>query len=60
MFPCTAGADLFPCTVDIHGIVSTHVETVVLLSREEQEMSQEARSGAGKAWSERKTETGGK
>ncbi|WP_252191382.1 RNA methyltransferase [Ruminococcus sp. MCC718] len=32
MFPCTAGVDLFPCCVDIHGIVSTHVETVVLLS----------------------------
>ena len=23
---------MFPCCVDIHGIVSTHVETVVLLS----------------------------
>ncbi len=33
MFPCTAGVDLFPCCVDIHGIVSTHVETVVLLRR---------------------------
>lgn len=33
MFPCTAGVDLFPCCVDIHGIVSTHVETVVLLSK---------------------------
>ena len=32
MFPCTAGVDLFPCCVDIHGIVSTHVETVCLLS----------------------------
>lgn len=31
MFPCTAGVDLFPCCVDIHGIVSTHVETVVQL-----------------------------
>ena len=31
MFPCTARVDLFPCCVDIHGIVSTHVETVVLL-----------------------------
>ena len=28
------GGDLFPCCVDIHGIVSTHVETVVLLTRE--------------------------
>jgi len=27
------GVDLFPCCVDIHGIVSTHVETVVLLSK---------------------------
>ena len=26
--------DLFPCTADIHGIVSTHVETVVLLSQQ--------------------------
>jgi len=33
MFPCTAGVDLFPCCVDIHGIVSTHVETVCLLVR---------------------------
>ena len=33
MFPCTAGVDLFPCCVDIQGIVSTHVETVVLMSR---------------------------
>ena len=33
MFPCTAGIDLFPCCVDIHGIVSTNVETVVLMSR---------------------------
>ena len=33
MFPCTAGVDLFPCCVDIHGIVSTHVETVCLLSK---------------------------
>ena len=33
MFPCTVGVDLFPCCVDIHGIVSTHVETVCLLSQ---------------------------
>lgn len=33
MFPCTAGGDLFPRCVDIHGIVSTHVETVVLMSK---------------------------
>ena len=32
MFPCTAGVDLFPCCVDVHGIVSTHVESIVLLS----------------------------
>lgn len=24
---------MFPCCVDIHGIVSTHVETVVLISK---------------------------
>ena len=35
MFPCTVGVDLFPCCMDIHGIVSTHVETVVLLSKRE-------------------------
>ena len=29
MFPCTAGVDLFPFCMDIHCIVSTHVETVV-------------------------------
>ena len=34
MFLCTVGADMFPCCVDIHGIVSTHVETVVLLSQQ--------------------------
>lgn len=33
IFPCTAGVDMFPCCVDIHGIVSTHVETVALLSQ---------------------------
>ena len=27
------GVDLFPCCADIHGIVSSHVETVVLLSK---------------------------
>lgn len=27
------GGDLFPCCVDIHGVASTHVETVALLSR---------------------------
>lgn len=27
------GVDLFPCCFDIHGIVPTHVETVVLLTR---------------------------
>ena len=34
MFPCTAGVDWFPCCVDIYGIVSAHVETVVLLSQQ--------------------------
>ena len=34
MFPCTVGQDLFLCFVDIHGIVSTHVETIVLLSKQ--------------------------
>ena len=33
LFPHTLGCDMFPCTADIHGIVSTHVETVVLMSR---------------------------
>lgn len=33
MFPCTAWVDLFPCSVNIHGSVSTHVETVALLSK---------------------------
>lgn len=33
IFPWTAGVDLFSCCVDIYGIVSTHVETVVLLSK---------------------------
>ena len=31
LFPHTPAYDLFPCTADIHVIVSTHVETVVLL-----------------------------
>ena len=34
IFPCTAGVDLFPCSADIHGIVSTHLETVACLRRE--------------------------
>ena len=34
LFPHTPAYDLFPCTADIHGIVSTHVETVVLLSQQ--------------------------
>ena len=33
IFPCAEGVDLFPCCADICGIVSAHVETVVLLSR---------------------------
>ena len=33
LFPHTPAYDLFPCTVDIQAIVSTHVETVVLMSR---------------------------
>lgn len=32
MFPTTKGVDSFPSTYDINGIVSTHVETVCLLS----------------------------
>lgn len=35
LFPHTYLLDLFPCCVDIHSIVSTHVETVVLLSKGE-------------------------
>ena len=31
--PHTPAYDLFPCTVDIQAIVSSHVETVVLLSK---------------------------
>ena len=33
MFPHTPAFDLFPCTVDIQAIVSSHVETVVQLVR---------------------------
>ena len=33
MFPHTPAYDLFPCTVDIQAIVSSHVETVCLLSK---------------------------
>lgn len=33
IFPWTAGVDLFSCCVDIYGIVSTHVESVVLMSK---------------------------
>ena len=32
LFPHTPAYDLFPCTVDIQAIVSTHIETVCLLS----------------------------
>ena len=33
LFPHTPAYDLFPCTADIRVIVSTHVETVCLLSK---------------------------
>lgn len=33
LFTHTPAYDLFPCTADIQAIVSTHVETVCLLSR---------------------------
>ena len=33
LFPHTPAYDLFPCCVDIHGIVSSHVETVALMSK---------------------------
>ena len=33
IFPCTVVVDLFPCCADIPGIVSTHVESVVLLEK---------------------------
>ena len=33
IFPHTYPLDLFPCTVDIQAIVSTHVETVCLLGK---------------------------
>ena len=33
MFPHTQRYDLFPCTMDIQAIVSSHVETVCLLSK---------------------------
>ena len=34
MFPPTGRVDMFPSTIDINLINSTHVESVVLLSRE--------------------------
>ena len=43
MFPHTQRYDLFPCTMDIQAIVSTHVETVVLLSRETNPLTVEVR-----------------
>ena len=33
MFPTTGRGDMFPSTTDINLINSTHVETVVLMSR---------------------------
>ena len=33
LFSHTWGYDLFPCSADIQDIVSTHVETVCLLSK---------------------------
>ena len=35
LFPHAPAYDLFPCTADIQTIVSSHVETVVLLSKGE-------------------------
>lgn len=34
MFPHTQGYDLFPCTMDIQAIASTHVESVCLFLKE--------------------------
>ena len=34
MFPTTAEVDMFPSTYGSNSIATTHVETVVLLSRE--------------------------
>ena len=36
MFPTTGRVDIFPSTIDINLINSTHVETVCLLSRTKQ------------------------
>lgn len=33
MFPTTGRVDIFPSTIDINLINSTHIETVALLSR---------------------------
>ena len=38
LFPCTVGIDLFPCCADIHGIVSFHVETIVVLRDKKRSM----------------------
>ena len=38
LFPCTVGVDLFPCCADIHGIVSFHVETIVVLRDKKRSM----------------------
>ncbi len=35
LFPHTPAYDLFPCTVDIQAIVSSHIECVGLLTRVE-------------------------
>ena len=43
MFPHRPIYDLFPCAVDIQAIVSRHVETVVLLSRETNPLTVEVR-----------------
>ena len=37
LLPCTVGVDLFQCCEDIHGIVSFHTETVILLSNKFEE-----------------------
>ena len=38
LFPCIVGVDLFPCCADIHGIVSFHIEMIVVLRDKKRSM----------------------
>lgn len=45
MFPCTAAVEIFQCCVDIHGIFSTYVENVCLLTNQNAQAKHHVNAG---------------